>query len=163
MKEKTLKRILKTVCYIGILFWAVFRFALTVAKNKDKTIRKYKDYYRLMVDWLSVMEEGRNISDYLKEKGYYKVAIYGAQDTGWHLAKQLQKTEIELKYIIDRSVFSGRLNAFPIYRPDDQLPEVDAIIVTPVWDYQNIKEKLLKKVSCQIISLQEIIEEMKDV
>ena len=37
-------------------------------------------------------------------------------------------------------------NSLPVYRPDDQLPKVDAIIVTPIWDYQNIEKIYLNMI-----------------
>lgn len=45
----------------------------------------------------------------------------------------------------------------PIYRPDEMLPEIDAVIVTPVWDFDQIKEQLVNRVKCPIISLEEVI------
>lgn len=163
MRINILNKILKTTCYTGMIFFMSFRFALAVSRNKDRIIEKYRIYYMMMISWMDILEDKKCLSDYLEEKGYYRIAVYGAQDTGFHLVKQLQKTRIRVEYIIDRSGSSGKLNTLPVYPPDACLPEVDAIIVTPVWDYQNIKEALLVKNSWIIISLQDMIEGMRDV
>ena len=97
------------------------------------------------------------ICNYLKRNGYNNVAIYGGRDSGWHVVKQLQKTEIIVKYVIDKIVFSGEIGSLSIFRPDDELPEVDAVIVTPVWDYCNIKEQISRQINCPIISLEDVI------
>ncbi|MCI8505907.1 MAG: hypothetical protein HFI67_06935 [Lachnospiraceae bacterium] len=158
-----LKKQLKTACHIGIIFLIGFRFALFVGKNKDKTIQKYKTYYQMLVSWMDLLERGKYLSNYLEKYGYNRVAVYGGHDTGRHLVKQLQGTRVCVEYIIDRDGSLKNNNFLPIYHPDDQLPKTDAIVVTPIWDYQNIKEKLSAKISCPVISLQEIIEGMKDV
>ena len=85
------------------------------------------------------------------------IAIYGYAEFGQRLHDELRDSEVEVKYIIDRSMFSGSLNMLPIYRPDEMLPEIDAVIVTPVWDFDQIKEQLVNRVKCPIISLEEVI------
>lgn len=153
-----LKKQLKIVCYIAI----TFRFSLMVSKNKDRIIQKYKIYYQMLASWMGLLEKGERISSYLEKNGYNRVAVYGGHDVGQHLVEQLQETEVCVGYIIDRDCSFIKKGVLPVYHPDDLLPKTDAIIVTPVWDYPNIKEKLSVKISCPIISLQEIIEGMKD-
>ena len=157
-----LKKQLKIIGYIGIIFLIAFRFALIVGKNKDKTIQKYKMYYQMLVSWMDLLEGGRHLSNYLEKNRYYRVAVYGGHDIGRHVVKQLQGTRVCVEYIIDRNGSLKENDFLPTYRPDDQLPRADAIIVTPIWDYQNIKEKLSVKTSCPVISLKKIIEEIKN-
>lgn len=159
---RILKKQLKIAYYMGIVVLIAFCFALSVSKNKDRTVLKYKTYYKMLLSWIDLMERGKLLGDYLEKNRYYRVAVYGGYDTGQHLINQLHGTEINVEYIIDRNCFLKEINSLPVYRPDDQLPKVDAIIVTPIWDYQNIEEKLSAKNSCPIISLQKIIEEVKN-
>ena len=44
--------------------------------------------------------------------------------------------------------------------PNDYLPEVDAVIVTPVFYYDEIKKNLSDKVKGKIISLHDILYEI---
>lgn len=157
MIKKTICKSTKVLCYIVLVLIVAFRFALIVSKNKDKATQKYRTYYRMLLSWLDMLEDGKKLCNYLKRNGYNNVAIYGGRDSGWHVVKQLQKTEIIVKYVIDKIVFSGEIGSLSIFRPDDELPEVDAVIVTPVWDYCNIKEQISRQINCPIISLEDVI------
>ena len=44
-----------------------------------------------------------------------------------------------------------------IYFPEDELPKVDAIVVTPYSAMESIKAMLKNKVDCPIISLEEVV------
>jgi len=43
------------------------------------------------------------------------------------------------------------------YLPTDELPDVDVIVVTADYYFEEIKDKLSKKVDCPIISIGEIL------
>lgn len=44
--------------------------------------------------------------------------------------------------------------------PGENMPEVDAIVVTPIYYYYEIQEMLSSKVDCKIISLEDILNEI---
>lgn len=127
--------------------------------NKDLLIRynKFKEYYYLLHRWMLLKEENINLSRYLIKHGYYQIAIYGMGEMGKHLMKELKETDIKVLYAIDQNK--------PIYpnieiiSTDDQLPQVDAVIVTATYDYDEIWTKLKEKVKYPIVSLFEIISE----
>ena len=74
---------------------------------------------------------------------------------GQRLIDDLEDTEIEVLYGIDRRA-ERMTYELDIYNPEDDLPEVDAIIVTS-YDFTEIRELLEEKVDCDIISFDEII------
>lgn len=148
---------IKIVFYFITMIVTAFWFGVIVCKNKDKTTLKYKTYYKMMLAWMEALENGLSLESFFKERGFYHIAVYGGKDTGRYLIRQLQDTNIEVKYIIDRSMISGSFNMLSIYRPDEILPEIDAVIVTPVWDFDQIKKQLVNRVECPIISLEEVI------
>lgn len=154
---KYIKWMGKILLYIVILLWTTFKFALIVSKNKDRKIMKFRLYNRLLMDWITSLENNRSIYDCLKEKGFMNIAVYGRRGIGERLRMQLEKTDVSLKYFIDRVVYQADTGQAPIYCLDDELPMVDAIIVTPIWDYENICKLLSKKVNYPIISIQDII------
>lgn len=154
---KWIMRVVKFVLYIVVLLWGSFKFAIIVGKNKDKTIMKYKLYNRLMLDWITNLEKGKSVYGYLKRKRFMNIAIYGRRGLGEYLREQLSETDVSLRYFIDRAACQGNIDQIPIYRLDDELPKVDVIIVTPIWDYENIRKQLSEKVSYPIVSLQDII------
>lgn len=40
---------------------------------------------------------------------------------------------------------------------DDKIPDADVVIVTPTFDYIEIRKILNEKVKCQIVSLEDVI------
>lgn len=157
MLKKVIFEFVKILSFIVIVVFAAFQFALIVSKNKDKTIQKYKKYYMLLLAWMGILESGNSLCSQLIKDGFRNIAVYGGRNVGWHFARQLQESEVTIKYIIDKIDLSGDFKSLPVYHPEDELPEVDAVIVTPVWDYQRIKQDLEKIVKCPVISLEDVI------
>ena len=75
---------------------------------------------------------------------------------GERLLDELKDTGIVVRYGIDK-------NAQNIYADveikslDDELPEVDAIVVTAVYFFDEIEEELSKRVEYPIISLEDVV------
>lgn len=65
---------------------------------------------------------------------------------------------MEIKYGIDKNILDNEY--LSILRPQDELKEVDAIIVTVISEYESIENLLKKKIKCQIFSLEDIIYSM---
>ena len=47
-----------------------------------------------------------------------------------------------------------------VMSPDDVLPEVDAVIVTPVFFFDEIEELLVSKMNADIVSIEDILYEV---
>lgn len=124
--------------------------------NKNKTIKKFKTYYMLYDEWLCAKQLGFNMENWFIERGYTKIAIYGMGGLGTRLLKELENGSVEVVYGIDQSCY-GEYESFKIYQPNNILPKVDAIIVTSVSAYLDIKEKLSQSVSCPIINIENCI------
>lgn len=153
---------IKLVCFIAVLFYTSFHCSLFVSRNKDRLKEKYKKYFTMLMEWMDILENNHTLEAYFVGKGIGNIAVYGAGGIGRHLLRQLEESAITVKYGIDKSEFLKESEALPLLKPWDDLPEVDAIVVTPVWDYQNIREQLLRKVKCPVISLDDVIKGMKD-
>lgn len=149
--------LIKVVLIIDIIIFCIFHCALVVAKNKDRIIQKYRNYYVVLLSWLEILENKQSISDYMKKEGFFNIALYGGKDMGYHLIKQLEGTGIEVKYIIDQNFLENKINGLPIYPPSNKLPIVDVVIITPIWDYENIKKQIINSFSCPIISLKDLM------
>ncbi len=126
--------------------------------SEFKTYKKFEALYHLMNQWMSLYEMGVNVSELLLAAGYKKIAIYGMADVGKHLYHALQGSAVEVCYGIDRGK-SGQYESIEVKKPEEELAEVDAIIVTAVVDFEEIKGSLQKKKSVPVISLEEILYE----
>ncbi len=127
--------------------------------KKEKSLSGRPSKYSLLDQWMCLRDEGKKADKYLMENDFWKVAVYGYGDLGKHLVNELGLSSIEVCYVIDiRENLDCRL---PIKRPDDQLEQVDAIIVTPYLEYEKIADFLEEKVKCPLISIEELIWESK--
>ncbi len=130
-------------------------------KEKQLQLKNYKKYeclYHLMHQWMTVNEMGISISGLLAAFGYKNIAIYGMADVGKHLYHALQGSETKVCYCIDRGK-SGWYRDTEIRKPEDSLEAVDAIIVTAIMDFEEIKAFLQEKTDSAVISLEEILYE----
>ena len=123
-----------------------------------KSSLRDKKIYFCMDRWMQLREKGVGLAEYLIKKDIHDIAVYGIGVLGRHFVFEMEQSEIEIKYLIDRKAkkpFSG----YQILRPTDELEEVDAIIVTAIGDFEEIYELLREKVKAHIISLEELIYE----
>ena len=99
-------------------------------------------------------EQGISVAEKLERQNIHEVAIYGMGDLGKHLVYELTNAKITVKYAIDRSFFA--VSDLDVYLPDSELPNVDAIIVTAILDYESIRSNLEQKVFCPILSIADL-------
>lgn len=109
--------------------------------------------------WMTLRENDKHLADYLMQNEMKHVAIYGYGALGKHLVAELDDSEVFIEYIIDRDVRLNHLK-YDIKQPGDILPEVDAIIVTPVDEFEQIYFELKKYVKSKIVSLLELTSEL---
>lgn len=123
---------------------------------------RLSNYYRLTVQWLKVKNRNKDIADYFRKNNYHSVAIYGLGELGIRLCEELIYTEIKIAYLIDGSVdeaYFGPDGPKHINLEDEPFQiDADVIIITPVYDFQRIKDRLLKKgININIVSLNDVI------
>ena len=125
--------------------------------NLINEINKNQTLFQITSFWLSEIYNGKSISSYFEEKKIKSVGIYGVGILGRILILALQKTDVQIKYLIDRREYT-EINNIPVIKTNDsRINEVDAIIVTPIYEFENIKTKNLMDIKCKIISLEDII------
>lgn len=128
-------------------------------KDENRTLaEKNRMQFFVVSQWLKLKQTGGNISDYLTEKGYKKVAIYGMSYTGERVLFELKNAGIEVAYGIDKRA-GGVASEIDILSPDDDLPDVDAVIVSEAFYYEEVEPLLSRKLSCPVISLEEVVYE----
>lgn len=122
---------------------------------------KFQAFFQMTSEWLKLKQKGINLSDYFELNKYRKIAIYGMGITGKLLYDELKEADVQVIYGIDKNNDSV-LCEMQVYSPDDLLPDVDAIVVSVVTYYEEIVNLLQKRVGCAIISLEDLIYEMKE-
>lgn len=140
--------------------------AAAVGKEQNKTINKKQqlaDKHLAMVkvydEWLKVRQDGRSLVQYFEKRGYKNIAIYGMSYLGESLVRELQASDVKVQYGIDKNA-DNIYSSVEVMNLSDDLPEVDAIVVTAVFFFDEIAEELADKVNCPIISLEDMVYEV---
>ena len=137
-------------------------YSETIRKEIDSisyNANKFKHLFQIMDKWLFLEQERNvNFSKFLREENIDSIAIYGMAALGKHLLMQLQKEAFPVSFGIDRYV-GQHGDEFVIYRPEDNFPETDAIVITS-YDTVAITEILQRKYRGKIYRLEDIIDSM---
>lgn len=116
------------------------------------SLDRYRGYWRVLDLWVGMLEQGKTPLSYLEKAGYKSVAVYGYGMLGKHLVYQLKQEGFNVKYVIDRQV-EKKADGIPLYPLQDGLPEVDAVIVTVLYDYDSIANKIKKIFDVDILPI----------
>ena len=127
------------------------------AEGLQNRINVLSDHFQLLNHWLEIKNEGKSTVCYFEEMGYHHIAIYGMAELAIRLSEDLKGSSISVDYGIDRDVSCSMARSDEVYSPDDNLPETEAVIVTPYAAFEDIKKNLRMKVNCPIISLEEVV------
>ena len=128
-------------------------------KYQNNMSNKHLSLYLMMNQWVNVKQENKSITEYLEKNGYREIAIYGMNYVGETLVKELENSNVKIKYGVDQNAENIYMDV-DILKPDDDLPQVDAIIVTAITFFEGIAESLSQKVDCPILSMEDILYEV---
>lgn len=129
-----------------------------IQKNK-KSKDKFKGYYNLLNQWLRLKQERKSLETFFAENQYKTIAIYGMGELGNRLYDELKDSNIQVEYAIDENT-AGAYSEVKVITAEENLPEVDVIVVTAVFAYNEIEEKLSEKTHLPVISLEDIVYEV---
>ena len=137
--------------------------AKKAAENKIQKWQQMSDkhlaLFLMMSQWVKVRQEGKSLSEYFERNSYKNIAIYGMSYAGETLVEELKDSLICVKYGIDKK--ADRINReMDIVTIENDLIEVDAVVVTAITFFDEIVEKLQKKLNCPILSLEDILYEI---
>ncbi len=126
------------------------------SRNINEELFKSREFYFILLQWIKVHQEGRNLEDFFIKNGYKSVAIYGMKELGEALLDELRDSQIEVKYGIDRDAYAIYTD-IDVFKPDDCPDEADVVVVTAVHYYDEIKKMLQGRLDCEIISIEEVV------
>lgn len=154
--KKVLNLVLTTIIGIGVGAAFMAKISNTVINENRNKINKFRAYYEMLNEWLLLKLNDEKIETYFLNKGYKKIAIYGMGEIGNRLLEDLNGSDIKVVYGIDKDV-SGVISKIEVFQPDEDFPEADVIVVSAVFDYNEIKKDLSSKCNIHIISLEDVI------
>lgn len=109
--------------------------------------------------WIYSSQLGHPIKNYFIKNGFKNVAIYGDGDMGLLLCNELINTsDVNVCCFIDRQ---QRENPFGIRNEQHYEASLgaDLVVVTPLVDFNKIRERLVKEGAAKVVSLADVIRE----
>ena len=158
MKRINIGRAAGVMGFVGIIGGWIFTERKLNEKidKKEATIRKFKNYYDVTNAWVNLKNQGRNLEEYFVKNGWRRIAIYGMGELGNRLAEELKGSSITIEYSIDKNADSVFAET-EVKRIDEELPDVDVIVVTPFFVYDEVEQALREVVDCPIVSIEDVV------
>lgn len=118
--------------------------------------RKEHFLYEFMNRWLALKQAGVDFSTFFSDQGIRSIAIYGIHHMGERLYDELKGSQVKVVYGIDQNTRKPKWE-IPILRPNDVLEPVDAIVITPIFDFMEIRSSLSSKLDCPMIFIEDVL------
>lgn len=154
--KKVFYGIITVLAGIAVGVMGTQKLLLDPLRKNQENAEKFQMLFQMMDQWVRLKQEGVNLSRFFVENGYKKIAIYGMGLAGETLSNELRGTGVEVAYAIDRNKY-GVATDLDVYSPDEDIPEVDAIIVSAIAYFDEVLTKLEGKMDCPIISLEDVV------
>ena len=114
--------------------------------------------FKMMSDFLRLKREGKDVSKYFEDNYIKNVAIYGWNEFGQEIYKELLKLKnIKVLYAIDKNAKNMNEEKLEIFTLRDSLEQVDIVIVTPLQYYNEIEKDLYEKGINNVVSIADIV------
>lgn len=121
-------------------------------------VRLEKGFYILNL-WLQIKQRGQGLQPYFYDNMLRSIAIYGMGALGERLYDELRNSGVSISYGIDRIANLKKVPGLKIIDANTTgMPQVDAIVVTPVQDYWKIVGLLENRTEAAIVTLADIVE-----
>jgi len=119
-------------------------------------------YYKLLNQWMKNKAQNKKITDYLMDNGIKTIAIYGMGEVGQLLYEELKGEQVQVLYFIESAggnSIEDRYGKRVIGVKEINLQEkADAIIITPIYNFENIYNDIVdENVGTIVLSLEDII------
>ncbi len=119
-------------------------------------VDKFKSYYYLLNQWLAKKYENHSLDEYFISEGIHTIAIYGMGEVGNRLYEELKNSNVVVKYAIDKNSY-GSYGELKVMNADADFEDVDAVVITTPFAYDEIINEIGNKFTCPIISIDEIV------
>ena len=146
------------ICFLtGItagIIYIIYRAGYLVEKSQIEA-EKYKTYFQ-MLNQLYAIRNGEK--PWKNLQSYGTVGIYGKGILGSRLMEILEMNDVQVKFVMDQSDVAFYSNK-PVYRATDQLPLVDAVIVTPAFEFEKIRGTILQgNPGANVVNITELLQ-----
>lgn len=123
--------------------------------------KKFEMMFKYTELWLRIKQQEYSLADFFLKKNIRRIGIYGMGFLGCDLYDELENTDIEIAYVMDREAQTID-KVVPVVSVDEDLPCVDAIVITAISVENKIQEWLQGLCSYTIIRLTEVLESYRE-
>lgn len=123
--------------------------------------RKSTMMFHFVLRWLEILQTGHSVREFFKKNNIHDIAIYGMGVLGCRLYDELENSNIQVKYLIDRNP-KGMDEVFKFSYLDREKLDVDAIIVTVISSEIQIINEIKTYGYKKVIGLSEIISDFEE-
>lgn len=111
--------------------------------------------------WVSLKNKGVHISEFLRQRGYRTIAIYGVTSLGKRLYQELEMDKLEVLYFIDINAdFFDR--QIEVCSPEKDLRQVDVVIVSLVQNEKEVSDLIKTKLAADVWAITELMEKAEE-
>ncbi|WP_139904172.1 glycosyltransferase family 2 protein [Clostridium thermarum] len=129
-------------------------------KMIDSKIQKYEEYNELSTLFQNVLQE--KLENYFYLNNIREIAIYGFGVYGKQFYQMLKNTNIEVLYCIDKRNDVKKAN-IPVISLNKNMLRVDAIVVSTISSFDEIKKAIKEYCPFKVISLFDILKEVNQI
>ena len=123
------------------------------------TGKRFETGFHIFNQWLGLRQRGKRLFPYFEDNLIGRAAIYGMGALGERLYEELKGGSVSVVYAVDRAAGKKNIPGLKIYGLEEEnLPEADVMIVTPVQDYWAVVAMMETKTKAAIVSLADIVE-----
>lgn len=119
---------------------------------------KLRTYNQILLKWLKLRNEGKNIIHFFQKKHIQKISIWGKGDICKALIAEL-KGEIDICSIVESKPDTKLYEGIRITSVEEIPDEVQLIIVIPIYDYNRIRQKANEKI--ELIGIDKILNDIE--
>lgn len=163
------RKIIRNIVFGIVAAGAASGFRYISKRQVDGIQRKYmrtKGYFDVTYQWVVNKQNQKTLDAFFVEEGIKTIAVYGMGSLGELFYNELKgRNIVEIKYFIDRmaDLYSYGLDDIPVKEAVSMEAEdkTDAVVVTPVHVFDEIKSELLDQgYNGKILSLEDVISRM---
>ncbi|MCM1182628.1 MAG: glycosyltransferase family 4 protein [Roseburia sp.] len=121
--------------------------------------RKSALMFPVALKWLEIRQNGHSFSEYFKQNHIHSIAIYGMGALGCRLYDELENSDIEIRYLLDKNP-NGMDKIFEFSWLDSLELDADAIVVTVILSEKQIISEIKKLGYDNVIGLSTVIDSL---
>lgn len=143
---------------VGVVTERIINKALDAKiKRQKRMIDKDNRIMKLYERWVTGYSRGENMCQFLLDNRLEHIAIFGFGTLGRAVFDVIRSSSVSVSYIIESNKSRWDKNLCQFFTAQDDLPNVDAVIVTAISDFEDISKKMKENLICPILSLEDIV------